>query len=332
MVEAGLPTSLLGFGCADLFREATRSGRVRLLEEALAVGVYHFDLAPMYGLGRVEREFGKFARGKRDKVVIATKFGIVPTPAARLFAPAQGHLRGLAAAARSAHVESSSAITDPRSGLIGALLYRSDGYGGPAARASLERSLRELRTDFVDALFLHDPKPGDIRSDDVRGYLETARTAGQIRTWGVAGEADSAVGAADRLGSPVPVLQVRGDVFERSLRRVPPDRTQATILFGVIGRALPRILAHVRSDESRRRRWSEAVGADCGRADTIASLLLRDALRENASGTVLFSTSRVSRIRAAAEAASARIEGDPGLDAFRALVEEQTALRPEAHL
>jgi len=322
--DTGIETSVLGFGCADLFREPSRARRHRLLETAFDAGISHFDAAPMYGLGLVERELGRFARGRRDRVVIATKFGITPAPAARVLARVQGPLRRLLDAAPALRERARPSAGDPRSGAAGGLLYQASGYDARAARASLERSLRELRLDHVDILLLHDPMPGDVRSDDVRDYLESTRAAGQIREWGVAGEPERVVEAGRRLGAGIPILQLRGDIFLRSLRRLPADAGRATIIFGVVGRALPRILAHTGSNEAVRRRWSEQVGANAGSAEEIVSLLLSDALRENNGGPVLFSTIRPERIQAAV--AAAEEEGvDQRLDAFRSLVADELA-------
>jgi choline dehydrogenase-like flavoprotein len=47
--------------------------------------------------------------------------------------------------------------------------------------------LRALKTDHVDLLFLHDPLPGSVRSDEVSSFLENARVVGLIRSWGIAG-------------------------------------------------------------------------------------------------------------------------------------------------
>src|SRR5919199_1407023 len=82
-------TSRLGFGCAGLFAAPTGRQRRRVLDAALACGIRHFDVAPMYGLGMAERELGRFAVGRRDDVVIATKFGIAPTRTARAIAAVQ---------------------------------------------------------------------------------------------------------------------------------------------------------------------------------------------------------------------------------------------------
>src|SRR5438034_11765342 len=88
-----IETSVLGFGCADLFREPSRARRLHLLEAALDTGIRHFDAAPMYGLGRVEGILGTFAGGRRDSLVIGTKFGIAPTPAGRTLALAQAPIQ-----------------------------------------------------------------------------------------------------------------------------------------------------------------------------------------------------------------------------------------------
>jgi aryl-alcohol dehydrogenase-like predicted oxidoreductase len=47
---------------------------VRTLQYALDIGVNFFDTAPAYGAGHSERVLGRAFAGKRDKVVIATKF------------------------------------------------------------------------------------------------------------------------------------------------------------------------------------------------------------------------------------------------------------------
>ncbi len=90
-----LATSALGIGCAGLYGEPTAAGRMRLLDAAHGSGIRHFDTAPMYGLGLAEREIGRFARGRRGEIVIATKFGIAPTLAARGIAPLQAPVRRL---------------------------------------------------------------------------------------------------------------------------------------------------------------------------------------------------------------------------------------------
>lgn len=297
--KTGIETTALGFGCADLFREPTRKGRQALLEAAFAAGIRHFDVAPMYGLGRVEAEVSRFLEGRRDEVVLATKFGIAPTAIARAVSVVQGPLQRQSVARRSAG-------GDPRAGAVGRLLYETGRYDVAAARSSLERSLRRLRSDHVDLLFLHDPPEGEAVSDELRDYLESARAAGLLRGWGVAG--DTAAGRAD-----VPIVQTRWSRFATG----PVERTHADIRFGVIGAGLERVLAFVLEAPDRRRRWSDAVGADCGRPEVVAGLLLHDALEADPSAPVLFASTRAEHVRAAAAAEEHPADA---LSAFRSLL------------
>jgi D-threo-aldose 1-dehydrogenase len=320
-----IETTALGFGCADLFREPSSARRLRLLNVAFDAGVRHFDVAPMYGLGRVETELGRFARGKRDQIMIATKFGIDPAPVGRLLGGIQGSIHRVLRTLPMVADRPRAAGEDPRSGWLGALLYRPSDYRVRTARASLERSLRQLQTDNVDMLFLHDPTPGAAISDDIGAYLESARSAGHIRAWGIAGEPASTEFVAQQLNRPVPILQVRGDVFSRMSGRIVTGGDQGLILFAVIARALPRVLFHVRSDAQVRRRWNDAIGADCGDAEEMATLLLRDALCANIEGTVLFSTIQAGRIKTAAFAARDAMTADGAVDAFRTLVKAELA-------
>jgi D-threo-aldose 1-dehydrogenase len=298
--ETGVQPTVLGFGCAELFREPSRAGRLTLLEAAYDAGVRYFDVAPMYGLGLVEREVGAFAHGRRDDLVLATKFGISPTRVARRLAPAQAHLQRMSAARRS--------DGDPRSGTVGRLLYRTSEYGPETARRSLERSLHALQTDRIDLFFLHDPPEGAAVSDDVRSYLDSAQTAGLIRAWGVAGQ--SATRYPD-----VAVIQARWDPFSPP----PAARAQPTIRFGAIGRPLRRILGCLQRDPDRVRHWSDALGVDCSRPETIAGLLLRDALDLVPASPLLFGSTRTAHIRAAVAATGAEV-GAEVLAAFRRLL------------
>ena len=292
--SSGIRATPLGFGCATLFRASDPAQRSRLLHAAYDAGIRHFDVAPMYGLGRAEPELGSFTRAHRSEVTIATKFGIRPTLAARGLAYAQRPVRRT--------FESKPAIRDQARAHAAApsrLLYEKGGYDASGARRSLQRSLRALKTDYVDLLLLHDPLPGSVRSDEVSSFLEDARAAGLIRSWGIAG-APETTGEVARSFPRIPVLQLPDDIFVQSLRRAPAG--SAFITFGVIGRALARIVQHVRSDESTRSRWKRIIGADCGDPDITSSFLLRSALQANSSGVVLFGATQLPHIRTAATA------------------------------
>lgn len=319
----GIQTTSVGFGCATTFRISGPAQRFDLLHAAYDSGVRHFDVAPMYGIGRAERELGTFARRRRGELTIATKFGIRPTLAARGLSYAQGPVRRLFAAKPGlrdqarAHAAASSRR-----------LFEHGGFHAAGARRSLERSLRALRTDYVDMFLLHDPLPGSVRSDEVAGCLEEARAAGLIRTWGIAGDLVPTDEVARSFHADVPVRQLRDDIFLRSLRHRPAG--SAIVTFGVMGQALTRVVRHVSEDESVRLRWKRAVDADCGDPGVAASFLLRAALRDNSSGVVLFGSTHPAHIRSAAAAlADSQPPEDAVLDAFLHLVDGELRHVPE---
>ena len=72
--------SRMGLGCMGMseFYGATDDAQsMQTLEAAFANGVTLFDTADSYGAGHNEELLGRFLRGKREQVVIATKFGLV---------------------------------------------------------------------------------------------------------------------------------------------------------------------------------------------------------------------------------------------------------------
>jgi aryl-alcohol dehydrogenase-like predicted oxidoreductase len=277
----------------------------------------------MYGLGLAERELGRFARARRADLVIATKFGILPSSMAQGIARVQRPVRRLLAMYPGLRRRARSSAAGPRSGPAGGLLFRAAGFTAASARASLQRSLRALGTDYVDLLLLHDPQPGEVRSDEVCAYLEEARLAGHIRAWGVAGELEPTREVIRALPITAPVLQVREDVLQPPALRIPLDASTVRITFGVLARVGP-IVEHVAVDPKRRREWREAVGCDCAAPEAVASLLLRWAVRENPDGVVLFSTIRTHHLLSAAAAVAADRHGeDDDLDAFVSLLDAQ---------
>jgi aryl-alcohol dehydrogenase-like predicted oxidoreductase len=303
-------TTRLGFGCAGLLR-VPREARRALLEEAYAAGIRHFDVARSYGLGLAEREVAAFARGRRAELVLTTKFGLEVS--ARL-----QHLRAVQAPLR-ALLRRFPALRRLAARAAGPPADTARRFGAEAARASLAVSLRELATDHVDLFLLHEPTPAALRGSDVLEFLDRARAAGQIRTHGLAGALEPTLELARTSPELAPVLQLPSDVLTRGIERA-ASVPAALITFGVLAAALPAILAHVRSDDRIRRRWSERLGADASSSDVVAALLLRAALRDNPSGVVLFFTTRPERVRALAAAAARPVESDPALDALAELV------------
>ncbi|PVZ04594.1 D-threo-aldose 1-dehydrogenase [Actinomycetospora cinnamomea] len=315
-----VPTSALGLGTAELFRMPSATDRLRMLFEAHNVGVRHFDTAPMYGLGLAESELGRFARGRRDQLTIATKFGIAPTRTGRALGRVQGPIRRLLAAAPALRERARSSATGPGVGPAGSLLYERSGYDAAAARRSLEASLRALATDCVDLYLLHEPSGDDMRSADVRAWLEHARDAGMIRAWGVAGEPDLVGHVVDVLG-PGTVRQVREDPFLRAGAVLDPT---PRVTFGALSRAMPRLVSLLGGGLWPDLRWAD-LDLDPGDRAGLARLLLRDALRGNPDGVLLLGTTDPGHLRVAAEVASMNPRNSaPDLDVLA------TALRTPA--
>jgi D-threo-aldose 1-dehydrogenase len=291
-------------------REPSANKRQRLLEEAYAQGIRHFDVARMYGLGAAEAELGRFTQSRRDDVVIVTKFGIEAKGSPGRLARVQGPARSLLARypALRGYVKRRSQT-----------FHQSHRYDAATARMSLQTSLRELRTDYVDVLLVHDPSPTDaVDVEELRDYLEMARQEGHIRAWGVAGERVPCRELGHALGGEA-VLQLRDDVFSRPTPL--PDKPVPLITFGVLQPALERIAAHFKADPRRRAGWSQELGVDCASPRAIVSLLIRDALRANSGGVVLYSTRRPERLRELAGLDThAPGTDDPALAAFRRLV------------
>ncbi len=74
----GLPVSAVGLGCMPLsgvYGEADDTNSESLIRHAVERGVDHLDSSDMYGWGHNETLIGRAIKGRRDRVVLATKFG-----------------------------------------------------------------------------------------------------------------------------------------------------------------------------------------------------------------------------------------------------------------
>ena len=76
--KSGLSVSAIGLGCMSLsgiYGAADDAVSEDLIRHAIDIGVDHFDSSDMYGWGHNEQVLGKALKGRRDSVVVATKFG-----------------------------------------------------------------------------------------------------------------------------------------------------------------------------------------------------------------------------------------------------------------
>src|SRR5215467_1064041 len=71
-----LNVSLVGIGCNNFGWRIDAAGTKAVVDAALGAGINFFDTADVYGAGQSEEFLGKALHGRRNKVIIATKFGM----------------------------------------------------------------------------------------------------------------------------------------------------------------------------------------------------------------------------------------------------------------
>jgi aryl-alcohol dehydrogenase-like predicted oxidoreductase len=81
--KGGLSVSAIGLGCMSLsgvYGSADDAVSEDLIRHAIDCGVDHFDSSDMYGWGHNEQVLGRALKGRRDQVLVATKFGQTQRP------------------------------------------------------------------------------------------------------------------------------------------------------------------------------------------------------------------------------------------------------------
>lgn len=72
--KSGLHVSIVGLGCNNFGRRLNAEATAQVVHAAIDAGITFFDTADVYGSGQSEEYLGKAIKGRRDDLVIATKF------------------------------------------------------------------------------------------------------------------------------------------------------------------------------------------------------------------------------------------------------------------
>jgi aryl-alcohol dehydrogenase-like predicted oxidoreductase len=170
-------TPTLGFGTAPILGRIDERRSLEALELAWSVGIRHFDTARSYGWGECEALLGRFLQQHpREAFTLVSKCGLVPVRRSTLLSTAKKLARQVVK-----RIPGSHALVRR----VAASVAPSDTYDVETLRASVETSLRELRTGYLDVLLLHNfeaTKPGFA---EVLALFRTLRERGTVRRFGV---------------------------------------------------------------------------------------------------------------------------------------------------
>ena len=170
--------SELGFGCSRLGATPGRESErecIQTVSNAFDSGINFFDTADIYGQGRSERLLGEVFQNKRARVIFATKVGYRLTALGSVAAKLRPVLEPL--------VRRVKGLGTGSKGAGNALKEQS--FSPDYIRAAIERSLRRLRTDYLDVIQLHNPPPEIIDRGECFLALDDAKAQGKIRCYGV---------------------------------------------------------------------------------------------------------------------------------------------------
>jgi len=302
----------LGFGCGPLGIGLSSAESVRLLQTAIDCGITYFDTARMYGWGRAEGILGELTPRNRDGIIVASKAGILP-PDRSL--PRRIISRGVRllheAAPKTKRYIAGPEVWQPRYGV----------FRVPELRKSVETSLKELRTDYLDIFLLHECKEPDVQDSELLDFLQGLKTQGKIRAFGIATGIEETIAITRMRPVLASVLQIPNNIWEANMARLPAKPDALTITHSCFGGRFRGLQSRLSSDASLARDWKSMTHVDPHDASTMAQLILAHALRANAGGIVLFSSSKPANIVANARAVEDNVIQDAqidGLDAFMA--------------
>lgn len=181
----GIKSSVLGFGCAPILGAVDGQKSKRAIEVAIDCGINHFDLARSYGYGEAEKFVGRILAPNRNQFVIATKFGIKANWKAKAIQPVKPILRRTLSLIKKKKSENNVISQNTGASFAGHFLNRIE-ISPQEMIKSLEESLRNLHTDYIDYFFIHEPITTIQEIESLMNAADQLKRSGKIRAFGLA--------------------------------------------------------------------------------------------------------------------------------------------------